>query len=77
MTLTEIFKKGMAGGLANSVLIKLNQIGTVKLLNASKCGCLEGCEEASVDADRSLGLLRRFREATCRCRRGPVLGRER
>ena len=40
MTLTEIFKKGMAGGLANSVLIKLNQIGTVKLWNASKCGCL-------------------------------------
>ena len=36
MTLTEIFKKGMAGGLANSILIKLDQIGTVKLWNASK-----------------------------------------
>ena len=36
MTLTEIFKKRMADGLANSILIKLNQIGTVKLWNASK-----------------------------------------
>lgn len=43
MTLTEIFKKGIAGGPGNSILFKLNQIGTVtETLGCTGITCLAG-----------------------------------